>query len=114
VTGPTHLALGISAVWLLAPIPSALGHGPQAGAANPVLLTLAAALGALLPDLDAQRSTIRFLRLDVGRGRRLRPFEPMAALVSRTLGHRGPFHSLLGIGAVWLLLGLPTLLWIGW
>jgi len=52
--------------------------------------------------------------LDLGQGRRLRPFEPLAALVSKTLGHRGPLHSLLGIGAVWLLLGLPTLLWIGW
>jgi len=114
VTGPTHLALGVSAIWLLAPIPGALGHGPVAGAANPALLTLAAALGALLPDLDAQRSTIRYLHLDVGSGRRLRPFEPFAAFVSRTLGHRGPLHSLLGILPVWLLLGLPILLWIGW
>ena len=114
MTGPTHLALGVSAVWLLAPIPGAVGHGQASGAANPALLALAAALGALLPDLDAQRSTIRYLRVDMGRGRRLRPFEPVAALVSRTLGHRGPLHSLLGIGVVWLLLGLPTLLWIGW
>jgi len=66
-----------------------------------------------MPDLDAQRSTIRYLRVDMGRGKRLRPFEPVAALVSRTLGHRGPLHSLLGIGVVWLLLGLPVL-WIGW
>ena len=108
------MALGVSAVWLLAPIPGAIGHGQASGAANPALLALAAALGALLPDLDAQRSTIRYLRVDMGRGKRLRPFEPLAALVSRTLGHRGPLHSLLGIGAVWLLLGLPILLWIGW
>ena len=67
-----------------------------------------------MPDLDAQRSTIRYLRVDMGGGKWLRPFEPVAALVSRTLGHRGPLHSLLGILSIWLLLGLPTLLWIGW
>lgn len=89
MTGPTHLALGVSAVWLLAPIPGAVGHGQASGAANPALLALAATLGALLPDLDAQRSTIRYLRLDLGRGRRLRPFEPVAALVSRILGTGG-------------------------
>jgi len=114
MTGPTHLALGVSSVWLLAPIPGAVGHGIGSGAANPALLTLAAALGALLPDLDAQRSTIRYLRLNMGRGRRLRPFEPVAALLSRTLGHREPLHSLLGVLAIWLLLGLPVLLWVGW
>lgn len=114
MTGPTHLALGVSAVWLIAPIPGALGHGQAGGPANPALLTLAAALGALLPDLDTQRSTIRYLRVDLGRRISLRPFGAVASLVSRTVGHRGPLHSLLGALILWLPLGLPALLWAGW
>ncbi len=108
--GPTHIALGVSTVWLMRAIPGAVGPLSAQDGSSPGLLVGCAALGALLPDLDATRSTIKYLRL----GRRFQPFLWPARVLSQELGHRGPLHSLAGITLLWVWLGLPTLLWLGW
>jgi len=110
MTGPTHIALGVSTVWLLQAVPGIVGPLSAVDGSSPGLLVGAAALGALLPDLDAKRSTVKYLRL----GRRFQPFLWPARVLSRELGHRGPLHSLTGIALLWLWLGLPLLLWLGW
>jgi len=110
MTGPTHIALGVSTVWLMRVIPGAVGPLSVQDGSSPGLLVGCAALGALLPDLDATRSTIKYLRL----GRRFQPFLWPARVLSRELGHRGPLHSLAGITLLWVWLGLPTMLWLGW
>lgn len=87
----THTLVGISSLWLLAPLPNVLTTetiGP---------LAVLATLGALLPDLDAQQSKIRSLEV-----RGLRPFVPLSLLANRAFGHRGLLHSLPG----WLGFGL--------
>lgn len=100
MTWPTHAAGGVAALWLLAPVPGVL-MGADTG-----LLATAAALGALLPDLDAQDSKAR--RLAIGG---VRPLEPLGGLLHGIFGHRGLLHSVpgwLGFGAGCLLLGLWT------
>ena len=102
MTWPTHAAGGVAALWLLAPVPGAL-TGADAG-----LLAACAALGALLPDLDARDSKAR--RLALGG---VRPLEPLGQLLHGLLGHRGLLHSLPG----WLGFGLGCLalgLWTPW
>ena len=69
-------------------------------------LSLLAALGALLPDLDATQSQIKHLSI-AG----ITPFAPLALLLNRTLGHRGLLHSALGWGTITVLL-IP-LAWFG-
>lgn len=54
--------------------------------------------GALLPDLDATHSTIKYLRL----GGHFQPFRLPVRVLSHQLGHRGPLHSLAGIALLWL------------
>jgi len=110
MTGPTHIALGVSTVWLMCAIPGAVGPLSVQDGSSPGLLVGCAALGALLPDLDATRSTVKYLRL----GRRFQQFLWPARVLSRELGHRGPLHSLAGITLLWVWLGLPAMLWLGW
>ncbi len=97
--GGTHALIGVSSLWLLAFVPSVLTTDTLAP------LAACAALGALLPDLDAQSSTIKYLSIA-----RIQPFAPVAYVLSRDLGHRGATHSLLGL-FVFALLMLP-LVWI--
>lgn len=102
MTWRTHAAGGVAALWLLAPLPGAL-TGQTTG-----LLAAAAALGALLPDLDARDSKAR--RLALGG---VRPLEPLGGLLHGLFGHRGLLHSLpgwLGFGTGCLALGL----WAPW
>ncbi len=72
-------------------------------------LTVLAAGAALLPDLDAQHSKIRSLKLGP-----IRPFDPLGALVYSAWGHRGPLHSLLGLAVFGLVAALPLSLAWGW
>lgn len=104
MTWPTHTLLGISTLWLLTPFPPEL-LGYDFGT-----LAACAALGALLPDLDAPESKIKHLKLF---GTRFKPFLVPAQLVSRTEQHRGLLHSLAGLGLV-ALMTAPFAFWIGW
>lgn len=101
--GRTHAFLGVSSLWLLAPFPGALTSQTIAS-----LCTLAA-LGALLPDLDAAESTIKSLRLG-----NIRPFAPLSELAYKTWGHRGLLHSPLCL-LLFALMCVPVgLLWGIW
>lgn len=107
--GRTHLLLGVNSMWLMTLVPGAVGT-IASDMANPGLLAGLAALGALLPDLDAAQSTIKFLR--VGNG--FQPFLLPAELLHRAFGHRGLLHSLLGLAVFSLLMALPLAFWLGW
>jgi len=96
LTWPTHAAGGITSLWLLALVPGAV-TGQTIGP-----LALLAAGAVLLPDLDAQRSKIRSLRIGP-----VRPLDPLGALVYGAWGHRGPLHSLPGLAAFGLACALP-------
>ena len=112
--GRTHALAGVAAIWVL---PTSMTTETLAS------LTIFAALGALLPDLDANESQIKRLRF-AG----IMPFTPLALALNRTLGHRGLLHSLLGWGLATLLfspllflplagmgtMGLPLALSIGY
>jgi membrane-bound metal-dependent hydrolase YbcI (DUF457 family) len=76
MTGRTHAVAGVATLWVL--------HGLPATSTFLAALVPLAALGALLPDLDASRSTIRSLQFGG-----VTPFSPLARLLSQTLGHRG-------------------------
>lgn len=80
--GRTHLLLGLNTLWLLQP----LGTSESLP-----LLTLAVALGTLLPDLDAPNSLLQ--GLSVGG---VRPFVLPARAIA-PFGHRGILHSLSGM-----------------
>ena len=103
MTWRTHALGGVASLWLLRPVIH------EGDAASFGLLAGLAALGALLPDLDANEAKIRHLNLVPG----VEPFALPAVLLSRLLGHRGLLHSLLGWGIVALALGLPLALFVG-
>ena len=86
---PTHTLFGISTLWLLAPVP------PEVLQANMGVLAAAAALGALMPDLDASESKIKHLKIP---NTQIKPFMLPAMIVSRSDQHRGLLHSLAGLG----------------
>src|SRR5438045_3221124 len=102
MTWRTHVLFGISSLWLLEPLSGVL----SADTIGP--LAVMAALGALLPDLDAAHSKIK--SLEVGG---IRPFAPLAWLSHRAGGHRGFLHSPAGLGLVGLFALLPVFMW-GW
>lgn len=98
--GRTHAMAGVASLWCLQGIPSLIR--PELLAPLGVL----AALGALLPDLDATQSQIKHLSV-AG----IAPFAPLSVLLNRTLGHRGLLHSILGWGLATLIL-LPLALFV--
>lgn len=97
--GRTHALLGIASLWLLEPLPQVLEGDRLA----PVVV--AAVFGALLPDLDASASTLKYLRVGG-----ITPFAPLSELLHRSFGHRGLLHSLRGLLAATLLLSPLALL----
>ena len=108
MTWRTHLLAGMGTVWLLSTVPHSVTLTADPG--NVGLLTVAAGIGALLPDLDAAESKIKHLRL-VGN---LEPFALPALLIHRTFGHRGLLHSALGLVLFSLLVGCPVALGLAW
>ena len=98
----THMLGGISSLWVL----EAISHGltPESLAS----LIACAALGSLLPDLDASEAKIKHLRLG-----QIEPFAPLSQLLHRRFGHRGFLHSLGGVAVV-ALATLPIIIWGGW
>ena len=77
----THVMGGVAALWLLAPLPQFAMPDTM------TLACLAAGLGALLPDLDANNSKIRHLG-----GSGIYPFAPVAEHMNREYHHRGALH----------------------
>ena len=55
-------------------------------------MAMGAALGSLLPDLDASESKIKYLSFGT-----FKPFSLPAHIAYRTAGHRGVLHSLIGL-----------------
>lgn len=104
MTWPTHALLGISSLWIIAPLPPEL-LGYSMG-----VLAACAALGALLPDLDASESKVKHLKIP---GTKIKPFLLPAQVVHRTEQHRGLLHLLRGLGMV-TLMTMPFLFLIGW
>ena len=104
MTWPTHALLGINTLWLLAPLPPEL-LGYDLGT-----LAVCAALGALLPDLDASESKIKHLKI---LGTNFKPFLLPAQIVHRTNQHRGLLHSFWGLGMI-TIVAAPLLFEIGW
>ena len=92
----THLVFGL--LFSLAGL-QLLGLPLTIGAA------LLAALGSLLPDLDASESKVKHLRLPLGRRTRnaIKPFGVVSDTAHAVFGHRGLLHSFV---AVLLLTGL--------
>jgi inner membrane protein len=100
--GRTHALIGIGSLWMLAPFPLLLTPDTVAP------LVACAALGALLPDLDATDSLAKQLSIA-----RIQPLAPVAAILARDWGHRGAMHSLVG----WIVFGiliLPLAFWLQW
>ncbi len=104
MTWPTHTLFGISTLWLLAPLP------PEILQANWGVLAVAAAFGALLPDLDASESKIKHLKIP---NTQIKPFMLPALVISRSDQHRGLLHSLAGLGMI-ALFSTPAMWWAGW
>ena len=103
MTWPTHTVFGISALWLLAPLPPEL-VGYDFGT-----LAAFAAFGALLPDLDASDSKIKHLKL---LGTQLTPFFLPSQVIHRSDRHRGILHSLAGLSMA-AGVSMPLTLWVG-
>ena len=96
----THVIAGLGSLWLLETIPGVLTSESLAP------LALAASLGALLPDLDAERSKIQSLSVSG-----VQPFAPVSQALYRAWGHRGPLHSALGLGAIVLFASALAFWW---
>lgn len=104
MTWPTHTLFGISTLWLFAPVP------PEILQANIGVLAAAAALGALMPDLDASESKIKHLRIPYTQ---IKPFMLPTLIVSRSDQHRGLLHSLAGLGMMAVFV-VPAGFYTGW
>jgi inner membrane protein len=91
MTWRTHLMGGLAILWILAP----------ASADTLAQATIAASLGALLPDLDAGGSNLSSASL-YGRA----SLRPLSLLLFRRLGHRGVLHSFLAWVVVTLMGGI--------
>ena len=87
MTGQTHLIVGANVAWLVVLASVEIGASDM----RLLLLVLAGAFGALLPDLDAGAAKIHFIALGV-----LRPFQGIAK-------HRGGLHSLLAALVVFVI-----------
>ena len=101
MTWSTHLMAGLSALWLMEALPASQ---PE----NMALLAGAAALGSLLPDLDASESKIKHLSV-AG----VKPFYLPSRMIYGQLGHRSFLHSLAGLAycACFCLLFAPFTGW---
>jgi inner membrane protein len=104
--GRTHALAGISTLWLLALVPG--GIAADAATNNAGFLAAVAAVGALLPDLDASQSKLR--SWSVGG---VRPFVPLSIVINRAWGHRGLLHSAVGLAITGAFAVGLVLLW-GW
>ncbi len=97
----THALAGINSLWLLYPLPGVL-----TSQSLPLAIGMAA-LGSLLPDIDAVESKIKNLGA-FG----ITPFAPIAKFVNRSFGHRGIMHSPVTLVPVAILSAVLSF-WVG-
>ena len=100
--GRTHAMIGVASLGAFSLISGYFSSETFA------LLAVAAAFGALLPDLDAAESQIKHLQV-MG----LKPLTPLSRIIHRALGHRGLLHSLLGVCLASLVV-MPLGVWWDW
>jgi len=101
MTWSTHIMAGICSLWIFELIP---GVQPE----HIAIYAGAAALGALLPDLDAPRSKIG--QWSIGG---VKPFLLPSQAINRSVGHRSLLHSLLALVYV-ALAGVILSPFLGW
>lgn len=90
--GKTHVVIGVSyGVTLLPSINTGVFTLPQVG-----IIICGLTIGSLLPDIDHPQSIIS------------RQIPLIGMIISKLTRHRGLFHSLLGVGLMFLLLIVPT------
>jgi len=88
MTWSTHLMAGLGSLWILEILPIENGfHG-----SNYAIVIAVAALGSLLPDLDAAESKIKHLQIGG-----VKPFLLPSQLIHRQTGHRSLLHSLMAL-----------------
>jgi membrane-bound metal-dependent hydrolase YbcI (DUF457 family) len=87
----THVMAGLSTLWILE-AGAATGVLPALSMEQVALVAGAAALGSLLPDLDASQSKIKHLSISG-----IKPFYLPSQAIFQTLGHRTLLHSLRGL-----------------
>jgi membrane-bound metal-dependent hydrolase YbcI (DUF457 family) len=102
MTWQTHLMAGLSTLWLLE-AGSQLAVLPALSTGQVALWAGAAALGSLLPDLDAAQSKIKHLSV-AG----IKPFYLPSQAIFHTLGHRTLLHSLWGLAGAAVIAGTLT------
>ncbi len=94
MTGQTHLMAGLSTLWLFE-AGAQWGVLPALSTEQLALLASAAALGSLLPDLDAAQSKIKHLSV-AG----IKPFYLPSQAIFHLLGHRTLLHSRRGLAGI--------------
>jgi len=88
MTWSTHLMAGLNSLWILEAFPGGQAFSNE----NFALTVAAAALGSLLPDLDAAESKIKHLQIGG-----VKPFLLPSQLIHRQTGHRSLLHSLIAL-----------------
>lgn len=106
--GRTHLIGDVASLWLLRAAPGFLAPSSDGTPGSVGLLALAAAFGAVLPDLDASDSYLKRLSI-----KGIAPLYVPATLLHQMLGHRTLTHSFLGLGIAMVIVALPLGLWLG-
>ena len=94
MTWSTHLMAGLNSLWILEALPTEQAFSNE----NFAIAVAAAALGSLLPDLDAAESKIKHLQIGG-----IKPFLLPSQLIHRQTGHRSLLHSLMALVYVALL-----------
>lgn len=93
----THAMAGLSTLWLFE-AGSKVGLLPPLTHEQIALVAGAAALGALLPDLDASQSKIKHVSISG-----IKPFYLPSEMIFHSLGHRTWLHSLWGVAGIALI-----------
>jgi Predicted membrane-bound metal-dependent hydrolase (DUF457). len=88
MTWSTHLMAGLGSLWILEILPPENNFHES----NYAIIIAAAALGSLLPDLDAAESKIKHLQIGG-----IKPFLLPSQLIHRQTGHRSLLHSLMAL-----------------
>lgn len=98
----THVLCGINTLWVLTIVPRDVLFY------NFGVLAVCAALGALLPDLDASESKIKHLNIGG-----IKPLALPSIALHQAFGHRRLLHSLWGL-VIAAVLAAPLIFYLDW